>query len=99
MYNHPEFEYHNIDSDLIVKWNASLHWTAKNDFRISAYVYDILAEPTGSNATHSIRWQQSSDAENQMDRKGRPMFRCVVCFEGENQGYFRTISEKAREQV
>jgi hypothetical protein len=39
------------------------------------------------------------DAENQMDRKGRPMFRCVVCFEGENQGYFRTISEKAREQV
>ncbi|MGL1888882.1 MAG: TonB-dependent receptor plug domain-containing protein [Reichenbachiella sp.] len=66
----PQFEYLNIDTDPIVKWNASLHFSAGYNFRISAYVYDILAEPTGSNATHSIRWQQSANSDEHTDLYG-----------------------------
>ncbi len=66
----PQFEYLGIDSDLMVKWNMSLHWVFGNDFRVSAYAYDILADNEGGAAAHSLRWQQSGNSKEHTDLFG-----------------------------
>ncbi|MGL1933469.1 MAG: TonB-dependent receptor plug domain-containing protein [Fibrobacterales bacterium] len=63
------WQWHDFHKDPIVKLNASLHWSIKDKFRISFYVYDILAEAKGKYASHSLRWHQSS-APDQIDLIG-----------------------------
>ena len=54
--DYPQFNYLDIDSKPMLKWNASVHIKASDSFSVSLLVYDIL----GSNNTpiNTLRWQK-----------------------------------------
>ena len=52
--------YLNVTSLPMVKWNAGLHFNLPYEYKLSAYVYDILGTSTSLN---SVRWQQSAFAD------------------------------------
>jgi outer membrane receptor protein involved in Fe transport len=64
------YNYWNIDEDAMVKWNASVHWSLPDDWRVSAYVYDILGSDDGTSsadngmAAHTLRWQQMGASDH-----------------------------------
>lgn len=66
----PDFEYLNIHLDPMFKWNASAHWMAGTQTRISLYAYDLLAAETGTGAINSLRWQQSGNSKEHTDLFG-----------------------------
>jgi|GEM_PF-953687 len=69
------FNYLDIDSRPMFKWNASIHWTPTNDLTVSAFVYDILGVDNGTStdnslAINTLRWQQSGNSKEQTDLFG-----------------------------
>lgn len=51
------FNYLNITSSPMFKWNTSLHCNLPENFMVSFYAYDILGQSDNLNA---VRWQQSA---------------------------------------
>lgn len=66
----PGFDYLHVDTDPICKWNASVHWLAGKNTRVSLYAYDLLASETGTGAIHSLRWQQAGNSAEHTDLYG-----------------------------
>lgn len=66
----PDFDYLGLHEDPMFKWNASVHWLAGKNTRVSLYAYDLLASETGTGAINSLRWQQSGNSQEHTDLYG-----------------------------